>query len=76
MKEVIPEILFSIETSAKENTNIDALFANLARELKERTDSLSADGDDSRIKLGDGRSLPSKLQRCTGMCNNESASKS
>jgi Ras-related protein Rab-43 len=30
---MIPEILFSIETSAKENTNIENAFARIAEEL-------------------------------------------
>lgn len=30
---LIPEILFSIETSAKENTNIENAFAKIAEEL-------------------------------------------
>lgn len=30
---IIPEILFSIETSAKENTNVENAFARIAEEL-------------------------------------------
>jgi Ras-related protein Rab-43 len=67
MKEVIPEILFSIETSAKENTNIDQIFYNIAKELKDRTDSAPVEEDERRIKLGDGKGI--KVGRCAGMCN-------
>lgn len=74
MKEVIPEILFSIETSAKENTNIDALFYNLAKELKDRTDSAPVDADEQRIRLSDGKGI--KIGRCTGMCSSTSSSNS
>jgi Ras-related protein Rab-43 len=34
LREFIPEILFVMETSAKENTNIEDAFHTLARELK------------------------------------------
>lgn len=34
LQEYIPEILFVMETSAKENTNIEDAFHTLARELK------------------------------------------
>lgn len=74
MKEVIPEILFSIETSAKENTNIEQVFYNIAKELKERTDSAPVDGDESRIRLGDGRGI--KASKCTGFCNSNEGSSS
>lgn len=38
MCEFIPEILFVMETSAKENTNIEDAFICLAAELKVRLD--------------------------------------
>jgi Ras family len=34
MAEVIPEILLVLETSAKENTNVEQCFVELATELK------------------------------------------
>lgn len=40
MCEYIPEILFVMETSAKENTNVDDAFVCLATELKVRLEFL------------------------------------
>lgn len=75
MKEVIPEIMFSVETSAKENTNIEQLFYNLAKDLKDRVDTAPADDDEHRIKLGSSHGV--RMRRCTGICsNNESAGSS
>ena len=39
MCQYIPEVLFVMETSAKENTNVDDAFARLATELKVSKDS-------------------------------------
>lgn len=37
MSEFIPEILFAMETSAKDNTNIENMFMQIATELKVMT---------------------------------------
>lgn len=58
MCEYIPEILFVMETSAKENTNIEDAFVCLATELKRRYDSLNLDVDNA-ITLGQGKPLNS-----------------
>lgn len=71
MKDMIPEIMFNIETSAKENTNIEKLFFNIAKELKDRTDSSQVDeNSDQNIRLGDGKSV--KMSKCTNYCNGQS----
>ncbi|PSN39240.1 Ras-related protein Rab-43 [Blattella germanica] len=67
MCEYIPEILFVLEASAKENTHIDDAFMCLATELKRRHDNnpYSENSNDETVKLGEGKSLSS---RCSG-CN-------
>lgn len=64
MCEYIPEILFVMETSAKENTNIEDAFVCLATELKRRYDSLNLDVDNA-ITLGQGK----PLNNCTSGSN-------
>lgn len=65
MCEYIPEILFCMETSAKENTNIEDAFVCLATELKRRYDSLNVDVENA-ITLGQGK----PLDNCSGgNCN-------
>lgn len=68
MKDIIPEIMFCIETSAKENTNIEKLFYNIAKELKDRTDMSQVDEEaNQNIRLSDGKSI--KNSKCTNFCN-------
>ncbi|XP_066995082.2 ras-related protein Rab-43 isoform X2 [Anabrus simplex] len=66
MCEYIPEILFVLEASAKENTNVDDAFMCLATELKRRHDGIQySDGPDGEtVKLGEGRTI----SRCSS-CN-------
>uniref|UniRef100_A0A1L8DV60 Ras-related protein Rab-43 n=1 Tax=Nyssomyia neivai TaxID=330878 RepID=A0A1L8DV60_9DIPT len=65
MCEFVPEILFVMETSAKENTNVEEAFLCLAKELKRRHDTLNADTDEAGIVLG--KSKP--LNQCSSSCN-------
>ncbi|GAB0093120.1 ras-related protein Rab-43 [Sergentomyia squamirostris] len=65
MCEFVPEILFVMETSAKENTNVEEAFHCLANELKKRHDSINADNEESGIVLG--KSKP--LNQCSSSCN-------
>ncbi|XP_075215187.1 RAS oncogene family member Rab19 [Lycorma delicatula] len=64
MCEYIPEILYVMETSAKENTNIENAFMCLATELKRRHDhTIYADNtQEDTVKLGDGKTI----KRCSG----------
>ncbi|XP_037044824.1 ras-related protein Rab-43 [Bradysia coprophila] len=61
MCEYIPEILFVMETSAKENTNVDDAFICLATELKRRHDNLNVVLDDA-IVLEQG----TPVKNCSG----------
>lgn len=65
MCEFIPEILFVMETSAKENTNIEDAFICLAAELKRRHDCIPADDGSENITLGQGK----PLKNCSSSCN-------
>lgn len=67
MCQFIPEVLFFIETSAKENHCIDETFLTLAHELKRRVDTTwPQNHDPNAIQLG--RSRP--LNDCnTSACN-------
>ncbi|CAH0394898.1 unnamed protein product [Bemisia tabaci] len=60
MSEYIPEILYVLEASAKENTNIEDAFMCLATELKRRHDH-SSYGEESdsgnTVRLGEGKSV-------------------
>ncbi|XP_043511841.1 ras-related protein Rab-43 isoform X2 [Frieseomelitta varia] len=56
----LPEVLQVVETSAKENTNIDSVFFYLASELKRRHENrqINANGDEV-VRLGASRKLSS-----------------
>ncbi|XP_053985202.1 ras-related protein Rab-43 [Hylaeus volcanicus] len=59
----LPEVLQVVETSAKENTNIDSVFFYLASELKRRHENRQINAnEDEIVKLGTGR----KLSSCSG----------
>ncbi|XP_066908114.1 ras-related protein Rab-43 [Halyomorpha halys] len=53
----IPEILFSMEVSAKENTNVEEAFILLATELKRRHDNLCVEENPETVKLSDGKTV-------------------
>ncbi|XP_011498799.1 PREDICTED: putative Rab-43-like protein ENSP00000330714 isoform X1 [Ceratosolen solmsi marchali] len=56
--EYLPEVFRNVETSAKENTNIDSIFFCLASELKRRHENRQINTDESgTVKLGNGRNL-------------------
>ncbi|KAK9497662.1 hypothetical protein O3M35_004349 [Rhynocoris fuscipes] len=64
--ECIPEIIYSMEVSAKDNTNVDQAFILLATELKKQHDNrtmISENGSET-VKLSEGKAIKS----CTG-CN-------
>lgn len=65
MCEYIPEILFVMETSAKENTNVEDAFICIAAELKRRQDTISADNENDNV-ITLGHSTP--LKTCSA-CN-------
>ncbi|CAL7949674.1 unnamed protein product [Xylocopa violacea] len=56
----LPEVLQVVETSAKENTNIDSIFFYLASELKRRHENRQINANEGEtVKLGAGRKLSS-----------------
>lgn len=65
ISQYMPEVLFVLEASAKENSNIEEAFLCLATELKRRHDAghLMTDEEDT-VKLGESRSI-SKCSACT-----------
>ncbi|XP_013117187.1 ras-related protein Rab-43 [Stomoxys calcitrans] len=67
MCQYIPEVLFLLETSAKENRNIDDAFVALATELKKRIDTsiTQVDTDEDAIKLGQSK----PLNQCSSSCS-------
>lgn len=59
----LPEVVQVVETSAKENTNIDSVFFSLAAELKRRYENRQIiANEDEVVRLGSGRDLSS----CSG----------
>ncbi|KAH8328331.1 hypothetical protein KR067_008127 [Drosophila pandora] len=66
MCQYIPEILFVMETSAKENMNVEDAFRCLATELKRQHDANTVeDVPENTITLGQGKPLKS----CSSSCN-------
>ncbi|EDW05452.1 uncharacterized protein Dmoj_GI18299 [Drosophila mojavensis] len=66
MCQYIPEILFVMETSAKENTNVEDAFRCLATELKRQHDSSNVQAlDENTVQLGQSKPLKS----CSSSCN-------
>jgi len=66
MCQYIPEILFVMETSAKENMNVEDAFKCLATELKRRHDASNVQPDDEdAIHLGQSK----PLKTCSSSCN-------
>ncbi|XP_016843543.1 ras-related protein Rab-43 [Nasonia vitripennis] len=58
--EYLPEVFRIVETSAKENTNIDSIFFCLASELKRRHENRQVNTEENdTVKLGNGRNLSS-----------------
>ncbi|KAJ8926043.1 hypothetical protein NQ315_009898 [Exocentrus adspersus] len=65
MCQYMPEVLFVLEASAKDNSNIEEAFLYLATELKRRHDNgLLGDEDDETVRLGESRAV-SKCSNCT-----------
>ncbi|KAJ1521290.1 hypothetical protein ONE63_002968 [Megalurothrips usitatus] len=61
LSEYLPEIMLVLETSAKENTNIEDAFMFLATELKRRHDCnpFGDSTDSGTVQLGEGKSVRS-----------------
>ncbi|KAG5670889.1 hypothetical protein PVAND_001121 [Polypedilum vanderplanki] len=55
--ELVPEILFCLETSAKDNTNVENAFTRIAEELMNRQSCINDDHDSNNIKLGQSKSV-------------------
>lgn len=53
---LVPEILFYLETSAKENTNVENAFTQIAEELMNRQSCIDDDHPDN-IKLGQSKDV-------------------
>jgi Ras-related protein Rab-43 len=65
MCQYMPEVLFVLEASAKDNSNIEDAFLCLATELKRRHDNgMLENDDDDTVRLGDSRTV-SKCSSCT-----------
>ncbi|KAL1501532.1 hypothetical protein ABEB36_006837 [Hypothenemus hampei] len=65
LSQYMPEVLFVLEASAKDNSNIEEAFMCLATELKRRQDNgMLGQDDEETVKLGDSRPL-SSCTNCT-----------
>ncbi|CAB0031283.1 unnamed protein product [Trichogramma brassicae] len=72
VREYLPEVFHIVETSAKENTNIDSIFFSLASELKRRQENHQINAEDEVIvKLGSGQTLPSNYRNENQVINLE-----
>ncbi|KAM7355472.1 RAS oncogene family member Rab19 [Cochliomyia hominivorax] len=63
----VPEVLLVMETSAKENRNIDDAFVTLASELKRRIDTSIRQDNENEEAIKLGQSKP--LNQCSSSCN-------
>ncbi|KAH1006386.1 ras-related protein Rab-43 [Dendroctonus ponderosae] len=60
LSQYMPEVLFVLEASAKDNSNIEEAFMCLATELKRRQDNgMLGTDDEETVKLGESRSVSS-----------------
>ncbi|XP_066153779.1 ras-related protein Rab-43 [Euwallacea fornicatus] len=65
LSQYMPEVLFVLEASAKDNSNIEEAFMCLATELKRRQDKgMLGQDDEETVKLGESRSV-STCSSCT-----------
>ncbi|XP_035786831.1 ras-related protein Rab-43-like [Anopheles albimanus] len=67
MCQYIPEVMFVMETSAKDNRFVEDAFMTLATELKRRHDGVTANEDEEGITLGQSKAL--STNNCSGVCN-------
>ncbi|XP_053674867.1 ras-related protein Rab-43 [Anopheles nili] len=63
----IPEVMFVMETSAKDNRFIEDAFMTLATELKRRHDGITAAEEEENITLGQSKTL--STNSCNALCN-------
>ncbi|KAF7271597.1 RAS oncogene family member Rab19 [Rhynchophorus ferrugineus] len=64
LSQYMPEVLFVLEASAKDNSNIEEAFMYLATELKRRQDNGMLEQDEEEtVRLGDSRAV-SKCSSC------------
>ncbi|XP_052872625.1 ras-related protein Rab-43 isoform X2 [Anopheles cruzii] len=66
MCQYIPEVMFVMETSAKDNRFVEDAFMTLATELKRRHDGVLASEAEEAITLGKGKAL--SANNCSGLC--------
>lgn len=68
MRDYVPEIMYVLETSAKENKNIDDIFICLAAELKKRHDQMASvennDDEDEPVNLSESETV-SQCNTCS-----------
>ncbi|CAG9764024.1 unnamed protein product [Ceutorhynchus assimilis] len=65
LSQYMPEVLFVLEASAKDNSNVEEAFMCLATELKRRQDNgMLGQDDEDTVRLGESRSV-AKCSSCT-----------